>query len=274
MVPSAALSLLPLLVGGPLSPAADSANAVLAESHARLVEMASLQATIVQRTELDGRRFESTGDYAAGRFPQMRLRLRSQLADQTLDFQSVCDGQVLWTVRELRSAKSSSDSGGSSVDISRYDVDRLRRRLENATGQRQQLAGQLALGGLHGMLASIAASFDLVESPKATLEQIVLVGQWKPGRRDELDLNRKGQTATVPTHIEVTLDRQTLMPVRLLYSVEGTDRTRRTPLLMLELRDVAINRPLDPAIFEYAPPETVAYRDLTKQTIDRIDAAE
>ena len=258
-------------------PAASESAAVqtLDQARRQLLGRRSLRATLVQRVDFAGRRFESSGDYLAGDYPRMRMRLRSNLRGQSLDFLAVCDGQVLWTVRSLHLTPVGTPEDPETVDrqVARYDIDRLLAREGGPGSLAQQLRMGLAVGGLPALLAGLQESFDWAELV-AVEGQVRMTGRWKPGALERHGVAGK-TPLTLPTLVELTLDQRTLVPLRVFYHRErrrddGT--TQRLPVLLLELQDITLDEPIAADAFRYTPPEDTAYEDRTKATLDTIDA--
>lgn len=250
----------------------------LAASREALLAVPSLQANLRLRGHLNGRQFEAAGDYVAGSYPQTRLRLEIAIDTLTGTLLQVCDGQVSWTVREVTrqttgpaaagratspTTQAPTDDVTRTTTIVRRDADRIVQAAGGATPQRR-LLGDLGVGGLPALLAGLERCFDFTPAAGSP-EVIELHGRWKPEVFAELGLNRDATTLDLPTGVQVTLDRSTTLPLRVLY-VRG-EAAAAVPMFSLELQDLRTHVELPSTIFEYAPPDDAPFEDLTRQTL-------
>ena len=249
-----------------------TSNPIVDQTLDSLAQTPQLHATIVQRADFNGRQFETAGDYVAATGGQFRLRLESALLGQSLRYESICDGRVLWIVRELRSVPAGSAASEAQIQqsIERYDCDRLRDALANLTPERR-----FVLRGLPGLVSGLAKNFDLAATRSPSSPQIVLRGDWQTEQLAALGIDRSKSSLTLPDSVELTIDADTAIPVRLLYPqnrpAENGLKTA-APILLMELRDIDLTTAVDPAVFDYIPPTGVTYVDRTRELLDGADS--
>ena len=245
-----------------------SADIVLTESRSRLAQLRSMRATLVKQTDFGDRQFQSSGDYLAGAYPRMQMRIVASAGGQSLNYLTICDGQVLWTVNELRAVPQNAAATDDQTvrDIARFDVDRLRTYATEWTLPEQRLELERVLGGLPGLLAGVQQTFNLDTQTEDSV--FVLSGPRRDGALASIAKPKSRTASSLPDHVEVRIDRETMIPVQVLYTREKDGK--RTPLHLLQLRDVQLNVELPGNAFDYSAPED-SYTDRTRQTIDRID---
>ena len=233
----------------------------------------SVTARIRHKAELFDSRLIGSGMYwqaGQGGDKRLRLELKIPVAGKVSTLQQVCNDDYLWI----------HETFGEESQLTQIDVRRVRRAISQAP---EALRGDsslrwLALGGLPMLLASLQDSFQfsIVESASTAGDVSgdgrptwTLLGQWKPEKlarllgeenadTAQLDVNRLA--AHVPDHVVLHLGKDDLFP----YSVDFRKRDGKAAdeagalagarsLLIMEMFDVQLNEPIDPARFLYDP---------------------
>ena len=229
---------------------AETPTELLAESRRRLMSYPALTADLLIRADLPSGRVETTGRYVAGAFPRLRTETAATLAGVSMKSLSVCDGQVLWTVRELRTGPDAEPE----VRVARRDVERIRQELalEPRTAS-QVLSAEMAVGGLPALLAGLEGAYEFAESQTAAGSRLFV------GRRT-IDEG--------PDGVRVTFDAATLIPTRVLYLDEKDGKA--VPVLNLELRNIAAPASVDESRFRFTPPRGAEIANRTDDTLRAI----
>ena len=215
----------------------------LVEQAARnLARQTSVEAKLRQRVELFGKFLVGNGSYRQWTvnddLQMFRLEMRLQVTDRLTSLLEVSDGTTLWIRR---------DYGGDRQSLAYVNLDRIRAAAVDPRGsglveKRSSAPGNLsvgqgilgapahnlALGGLHQLLAGLSASFDFSPPVAAQIgEQPVwqLTGHWKPKMLSLL--NSDSQTAAarggrvvlaklpqhLPTVVVLALGRDNQLPL-------------------------------------------------------------
>lgn len=261
--------------------ATPDATTLLNESRQTLLDLPSMSAEIIERADFDGRRFEARGTYLAGAFPKLRLELTVELEGLRGHLLEVCDGQVLWSIREISDPtieKATETDPASLADVTetsdrqiiRRDVDRILAALRRSSVNPQQLLdAEIGLGGLPALLAGLESAFELaVQDRPSQPDQMVLAGPWRDGVLEKLQIDRKRSRRSLPDMVEVTLDRRTRLPVRVTY-LQARDGAPRK-LMQIELRQIRTAVAIGPERFQYTPPSDITVQDATSQTLRAI----
>ena len=248
----------------PSASADEQAEAVLSDARDRLMTYPSLTAEVVQQAELPSGRCQSSGRYVAGAFPKLRVEMDAELGPLAMHTIDVCDGQVLWSVRELRSVSDPTEAAD--IRVSRRDIERIRQEL--AAGEqtpRQTLAAELGVGGLPALLAGLQDAFEFTEQSGDAGTRL-LVGRWKADSLAELKLAKAGDR--IPKEVRLTLDAATLVPTRVLYV--GDRDGEPYAIMNVEFRNFSAEPIEDEAIFRYTPPREVEIDNRTDTTLRAI----
>lgn len=227
-----------------------------------------VQARLRQRVELFNQRIEGTGSYLKGPNWQMRLELKLALGNGSpSSLTQVCDGRYLWDFRDLPESPA----------LRKVDVvavqDALRKGAAPAHAK-QQLSG-IGLGGLEQLLRGLSQRFDFTDAGRMLVgdqPRQALLGQWNrtmlarmlPQQKKEIDAGKPADLSTlaseVPTEVLLLLGPENLFPYRIEYRRRQADEeiTPGQPLpgkalVIIELYDVQINKPVDELNFLYKP---------------------
>ena len=258
---------------------------LLEEAILTLESRHSISARIRHRIELFGNQLVGSGIYLeerSGPYPLLRQELKIQLTDHVSTLLQVCDGRYLWTYRELLGERT----------LSQIDAVRVARAMERAGRMPQpgNIDGWPGLGGLPRLLRGLHRAFHFARVEQTRLRQLPtwrFVGQWKadqlasilPKQKDAIE---KGQPADLsrlpehlPDHVILWLGKEDLFPYRIEYCrrversrAEGQVESR--VLVAMELFEVNLNLPINPARFVYNPGD-MKISDRTDAFLERLN---
>ena len=141
----------------------------------------SISAEILHEVDLFDQRLVGSGHYSEQRQgrPLMRMVLKLQVGGKTSSLQQVCDGQFLWTNRNLHGQSK----------LTRLDVARAERALRQAgnASPREDLHILPGIGGLAKVLRGLADAFEFTSAEpgrwgKEQRPVWKLHGQWRVRR--------------------------------------------------------------------------------------------
>jgi hypothetical protein len=257
----------------------DRASIALGSAIAELERHETISARLRFRVDVMGERLTGSGNYLQGPWQYRLLRLEAnvQAGDQLCGLQQVCDGQRLWTRRQVFD----------NPQLSYIEIAPVLAALAKApAADATTLTSDLGLGGLPRLLRSLERSFDFTgveEGMRGTLPMLLLRGQWKPEMLarllpDQAQAIQAGQAANVtllpaqvPDQVALYLGRDDLFPycVEYLRTERAIPQGREAqfvgqarPLLVLELFEVRLNPTLDSLQFVFNPGDLKA-RDAT-----------
>lgn len=241
------------------------AAVLLQQAHERLIQHKSIQARLDQWIYLPRQTLHATGTYASTADLKLRLAYEVQLpgADPSRLLE-VSDGAVLWTQTEIQESNR----------ITRRDLRQILNAIATGTGSPQTLlTGELALGGLPALLASIRRSMDLTDVREIKGE-LVVTAAWNKATRDKLSGGRPELPGYVPDRLKIGFNPETLVPNWLNYQkrAPGKPGTYR-PLLRIQFSDVVLDGELGEELFRFSPPDGVAVEDVTRQYLEMIQSA-
>jgi hypothetical protein len=260
---------------------------LLAAAQQKLAGYPWVQAGVRQRVELFGKRLEGSGSYLRGPNFKMKLELRIAVDDRRppSSLQQVCDGHWLYDHRDVLGQR----------QLSKVDVAAVRDALaRKGASLPAHLAGErsltlLGLGGLDQLLRGLSDQFDFADAGEMPLGKDryqALRGTWKrevlvrmlPDQKAKIEKGEPPDLKKLPEHVPdevyLLLGAEDLFPYRLEYrrtAIEQPEGSAKgqTPaiavgksLVIMELYDVAVNRPVDDLHFLFQP-------DI--QAIDRTD---
>jgi hypothetical protein len=230
----------------------------------------NLQASVRHKINLFDRQLVGTGHYSQfgeGPIKRLRLELKTQVGKATTSITQVCDGRHLW----LR------ENFPDSVQLSRIDVRQVRARLEQlqrtdksnqsdlANTPQLGWAANIAMGGLPRVLAAMEDSFIFSNVRRTTFEDVpvwVILGQWKPEVRDEIQSRfrvRRGNLMThIPNAVQIVLGRDEQFQyfpreIKYLREAEGVtgEFVTATALVTLEFYDYTRKVAMNQSQFDY-----------------------
>ncbi len=158
--------------------------------------------------------------------------------------------------------------------------------------------GWLALGGLTRLLGNLDAAFRFGPVSESRLDEVrvwTLLGQWEQGRLgdllpEQIDAIASGREVDysqlpkrLPTTVILHVGCDDFLPYRLEYWRNEASRTSGPLvardelghlLVVMELYEVRIGSPIDPAQFVYQPPEGMKPEDRTGEFLTRLGLEE
>ena len=231
----------------------------------------SISATIHQHVDLFGKQLSGSGSYWEVRqpgVPLVRLELRIQIGDQISSLLQVRDGRTFWVYRNL------SDK----VTLGKIDAVRAMRGLQKAAEMPNRNTAVMlpGLGGLSKLLRGLDANFQFTSAQKGgfgktSVPVLRLEGGWRPEqlvRRlpKQKDAIAQGKPVDstrlaeqLPDRVVLYLREGDLFPYRLEYhrAAAKKDRAAATDedraIVTMDLRDVVLDGPIEPARFLYSP---------------------
>ncbi len=231
------------------------ADELLADAITQFDRYSSVSARVRQQVDLFGQRLVGSGVYmqVRGSFGNnlTRFELKMQLQEKVSTMLEVCDGEYLWTTRDLK-------NGDPIPEINKIDVQRVL-RARPAAGQGGAIP-RLALGGFSRFLLSLQQGFHfgaVREDHLGELPVYQLHGVWKPAQLVQLlpeqkaaieagqggDLNKL--EPHVPDEVFVYLGKEDLFPYRVEF------RRNHRPLVSCEVSELQLNLPLDLNLFQF-----------------------
>ncbi len=264
---------------GSTEPPADSATRavkLLQESRNGLFLRRSVNARLQEKVAIAGSTFQASGTYQAGVFPRLRLSYEVKVGKTTGTILEVCDGQLLWTVQEIRVAGSEEPT----VKVSRTVIDDvLKANNESGNIPETNLIAGMGVGGLPALLASLekSMSFDAIKLAEYDGQTYSVVqGRWNDDYLARLGgADGKPLPEFVPDRVRIYFDQQTLFPTRILYLKKAPDEEKLPYrlLLSLEFSDIVLDGPVSEEQFRYVPPDEIDVENRTRKFVDMIEAA-
>lgn len=259
--------------------AAKKAAEVLTAARELLFTKPSIRTHLVQTVDLGDFQFKSEGDYRSGTGFRYKFQYAVKLAELEGRFMEISDGQILHTVRTLHPLNSGKDASKDEVEISRRDIQRIKKEIEKFLGNSSaEQSAEVALGGVPSILASLerCMQFDRVtEEALADTPVITLEGKWKETRKNELLAgigNMGAQIAPfVPDLVRVAFDAQTKFPLRIQYlKKDPSKEATYVPIYTLAFNNIVYDEPVDPLDYSYLPPQGFQVVDDTNMFIEQI----
>jgi hypothetical protein len=261
----------------------------LKRAREQLLKASSVSATVVETITLFEKSYKAEGKYLQKTSPRpnewnMRLELRLKLGESAGSLLEVCDGQVLWTRTEIDFGKKRDRRGRKETSLTRRNVAEIMsaaRRLGDPKTETTLIAS-FGLGGLPALIAAIEQDMKFnPEMKEETLRDrpvVVISGAWTdtfasklrgPGAQGTPNL----LPAYVPDSVRVLIDRETGIPLQILYLKRLSGRKVSRPMLTLDFLDVALNEPINSNEFDYEPPDNVKPVELTKTYVDMLSGS-
>jgi hypothetical protein len=260
--------------------------------HAReqLLKTSSVSATVVETITLFDKTYKAEGKYLQKTSPRpnewnMRLELRVKLGESAGSLLEVCDGEVLWTRTEIDFGKKRERRDRKELTLTRRNIAEIMSAARRLGDPRTEttLIASFGLGGLPALIAAIEKDMKFnPEMKEETLRDrpvVVISGAWTDAYVSQL----RGPAAQgapsllpafVPDSVRVSIDRETGVPLQVLYLKKMPGRKVSRPLLVLDFLDVALNEPINSNEFDYEPPAGVTPAELTKAFVDALSASE
>ena len=256
----------PAKPGAPAEPE-PTAEQILAAARGKLDGYRTVRATLTQRVNFGTAKFAAAGTFLSAGGGRVRLTLDADAAGDHAQILQVCDGEVLHTQYRI----------GETTRATRRNVRTVRQAAAGLPDP--NLAADLGLGGLSGLLASLQTGMKWRAPARQRVggrEFLVLDGRWNRRSRQGLK-DRYGADLPdfVPIGVKLYLDADRLFPHRFHYWRKGeTETAGRVTLLSLDLSEVSVNGPVPPDAFAYALPEDADEDDVTLIALDRLAPAD
>ena len=246
-----------------------------------------MAATIVETVAVSERSFKAEGRYLqAGLKPgewRLRLELLVKIGDTEGSLLEVCDGGVLWTRTEIDLSKKKDRKDRKETTVTRRDVAQIMsaaRKLGEKT--QAELIATLGLGGLPGLLAAVEKDMKFVpivrEETLRDRPVFVIQGSWTDSytakMRERETRGTPGLLALLPDSVRLSIDRETGVPLRIVYLKKMPGRDVSRSMLTLDLLDVELDQPINSSEFNYEPSGDVPPIEQTKLFVDMLTATE
>jgi hypothetical protein len=253
----------------------------------KLLKAGSVAATIVETVAVSERSFKAEGRYLqAGLKPgewRLRLELLVKIGDTEGSLLEVCDGGVLWTRTEIDLSKKKDRKDRKETTVTRRDVAQIMsaaRKLGEKT--QAELIATLGLGGLPGLLAAVEKDMKFVpivrEETLRDRPVFVIQGSWTDSytakMRERETRGTPGLLALLPDSVRLSIDRETGVPLRIVYLKKMPGRDVSRSMLTLDLLDVELDQPINSSEFNYEPSGDVPPIEQTKLFVDMLTATE
>ncbi|GIX03285.1 MAG: hypothetical protein KatS3mg113_0291 [Planctomycetaceae bacterium] len=242
------------------------AEEYLRQARLSLQQRQSVRAEVKELVHLSDPPFHLKGLYfSSGN--KMRMFFEVKLPGGTTgSLLEVCDGDRLWSEIALPRQKK----------VTRRDLRQILEAIETHRERPEAAINvDLALGGLPGLLASVARNMTFHVLKDDTLEGrpvIYIEGTWKPEWRQRFGAQTPEDRLpeTIPDRLRIFFNPDTSFPERLLYLKRLPDREAFRPLLDLQFRNVELDEPVNDTLFEYTPPQGITPIDVTKQYLEQL----
>jgi outer membrane lipoprotein-sorting protein len=260
----------------------------LKQARNQLLKSTSFSATVVEKVEILDKSYKAEGRYLQTALKpndwHMRMELVVKVGDAEGALLEVCDGEVLWTRVEVDMGRKKDKKDVKEASITRRNVAEIMSAARKLGDPKTEttLIATLGLGGLPALLAAIEQEMEFTEVSEAMLRDrpmTVVHGIWSEAFTQKLTGTPQGQPrpsilpAFVPDAVRVYIDRETGFPHRVQYLKKLVGRGVFKPLLTLDFLDVSLNEPINPAEFDYKPPEGVTPVEQTKAFVDMLTSS-
>ncbi|MEX0701135.1 MAG: hypothetical protein WD069_03490 [Planctomycetales bacterium] len=272
--------------GAAATPAGLDAARHLARARDKLVAYSSVRAELLESVSIGERRFKVAGSYLQGPDHKLRLEYRVRLGDTEGTLQEICDGDVLWSVSQIRSVKDgAAETATERPRITRQDVKEIIARVRDlGEARREATVLELGLGGLPALLASISDRVAFDEVREESLDGrpfIVLYGGWDPeflrvlhgagnaplDEKAVAELSARPLPEHVPDRVRLFLDADEF-PRRIQYLKRSGGDGPLAPMVTLDLVKVELDVTIDDSEFTYEPPDGVYVNDITAERLE------
>ncbi len=231
----------------------------------------TIQARLIERVSIGGRKFRAEGTYAQA--PELKLRLELEVtvgsgkAAHQSSLLEVCDGTILWTRHIIGT--------DSKPRITRRDV----RQILGATSKNPQavLTAELGLGGLPALLASLERSmvFRTQQDKEINGKTFVMIeGSWNDAYLERFRSISKVQALPdhVPDLVRIYFEPGLLFPRRFLFLKQLRNQETFVEMMELDLVDIVLNGHIEESQFDFVPPDGTFPVDITNAYLNQISA--
>jgi hypothetical protein len=270
---------------GAAAPGQNSPAMVLKNARTQMLTSTSISARVVEKVEILDKSYKAEGRYLQTALKpndwHMRMELVVKIGDAGGAMLEVCDGEVLWTRLEVDLGRKKDKKDIREASVTRRNVAEIMSAARKLGDPKYEsaLIASLGLGGLPALLAAIEQDMEFTEVSEATLRDrpmTVVHGAWSAAFSQKITGAPAGQAkssllpAFIPDAVRIYIDRETGFPHRILYLKKLVGRDVLKPLLTLDFLDISLNEPINPAEFDYKPPEGVTPVEQTKAFVDML----
>jgi hypothetical protein len=268
-----------------------AAKAVLRKSrHTLTSEFVSIKATIRETVAIGNRKITAHGTYLQGANLKLRLEFEIKLGFGkdaiTGTLLEVCDGQVLWTRHKIgrkdritrRDVNEIVKALGRNRDqITSQDVNQILNVAQSRGYNRNSLVGELGLGGLPALLASLEKSmrFNVVRKEQIQGKPYTVIeGSWNAAMMRRFKANSKSKDRLpqhIPDSVRIYFDQYNL-PRRILYLKRHPTKNYSRPMVTLDFDNIVLNAPVKDEEFYYVPPDGVPQKDITDAILKQLQS--
>ncbi len=267
----------------PTSEEVAQADALLEEARNRLEDRQSLQADLYQEIKVGDRKLIAEGLYLSGTpYPKLRLEYRVRVGTMQGSLLEVCDGQVLHTEKTIGRAGDKAPER----QFTRRDVQRILAARD--TSLNIPVASQGAELGIGGLPAQLASIDRCMVGKRVTEEEFdgklcrVFHGDWDQEVLKKYDAALGNAKATLvpffPDRVRVYFTSETYLPVKIVYLKNALDESGKVAslitLMTLELRNMKVDEPIPPEMFQYTLPDKAEEIDRTSEFLEMIKQAD
>ena len=261
------------------------ADQLLSEARSQLLNRQSLQADMQQQIILGDRRLEAEGTYLSGSFPKLRLEYKIRVGSMQGALTEICDGTILHTEKAIGKV------GAKDPDVvyTRRDVQKILAATENSQNLPvASLGAEMGIGGLPAILASIDRCMI---GQRVTDEEFegqkcrVYYGNWDPvvfqkykaGLGENAEQVLANLVPFFPDSVRVFFTADTNLPVKIVYLKnelnESGEVVGERAMMLLAFRNVKLDQPLSPTVFQFVLPTGREELDTTKDFLKLIEQA-
>lgn len=264
---------------------------LISDAAAKLAQYDSIRAELIETVSIGDRRFKVTGTYLKGRNHKMALRYRVVLGESEGIYEEICDGDVLWTLSQIRSGDSESQSAAEKPVLTRRDVKEIlaETRKHGELAEQLQLL-DLGLGGLPAMLGALTQRVLFDEITEEAIDDstfAVLEGGWTPeflpvlhgvtpndklSEKQLAEVLKRPLPEHVPDRVRLYFDKQDF-PRRVQYLKRPGGSGPLMPMVTLDLVRVTLNGEVHDSDFQYTPPPGLYPNDVTQHYLDELRQA-
>lgn len=249
------------------SAADPEATAFVARVHSELKKHASVKAEIEHAVSIGNQQFRATGRYLSSG-PKLRVEY-TVVPDEGVEGSliEVCNGKELWSFMTL----------GGKRTVTHRDVQQIKEAIASSKNVTEaELVGELGLGGLTGLLASLERNMVFEQMKKeesGDSSRVVVQGKWKPSVTTKWT-RKPGDPlpAYIPDAVRILVNGQTLFPERIVYLKKQAEKDKKgyRSLVSFKFQNVELGSAIDEQEFTFDPPQDVVPEDVTRIFLDRI----
>jgi hypothetical protein len=260
------------------APQPSAAQRILERTRFEVDRLEQFSARVRVRVALFDQDLIGAGTYfqtGVGQQKKLRSELRLQTGETVVSAFQVCDGRYAWSNTETFIGPM----------LTRVDLRRLRQRREQAGAE---LPEELwAWGGLPKLLKQLETNFQWDQAQTGYLEADKtpawsIRGMWRGAEYAKLVPQQAGQVAggvlegfppQIPGSVTLYIRQTDYFPQRIEYrrpplGAKGNVPPEDwVPCVMIEFTDIATDRPIEPATFEFQPSKQQEVVDLTENLL-------